>query len=202
MNLIVCSNCNTHVLPNPDGTCPNCQAVIPQGESAVSIRPVEPSRNPVAVEEFTYKKYWKVMLLIQAGVWVLFAFLMLAVGFFFVFPSGGVVRFGGMGWLFFIMGPVGAIVGFLQYRKATDYSVKLSENTIRVGNVRAKWAEIVKLESHMTDKDRANQTAGIQLTTRRGSSLFISALTENLPYIMKYIEDHAKNLKGPVLPVE
>jgi hypothetical protein len=34
MNLMACPNCHKKVLPNPDGTCPNCWAVIPQAQKA------------------------------------------------------------------------------------------------------------------------------------------------------------------------
>jgi hypothetical protein len=190
--LIVCANCKIRVLPNEDGTCPSCRAIIPQSGDAVAIRPGEPSLNRVAIEEFTYQKSWKVITYIKTGALLIFALVMFGVGFFFVFPSGGQIVFGGMGWLYFIMATIGAIVGILQYMNAENYSVKLSEKEIRIGNVRADWAEIVKMESHMTLNDMAyGDMTAILLTTRQGSNLILPAATDNLPYIKKYIEEHA-----------
>ncbi len=195
MDMVVCPTCGTRVFPKADGTCPSCQAVIPPDAGASDIRPAEPPGDSMEVEEFSYKKYWKVTLLIQAFALAAFGFLMLGVGLFFVFPSGGVIQFGGMGWLFFILGPLGAIGGIVQYWKATSYFVEISEWGIRVGKESSGWADIVKMETHMTANDMATKDKpAIRLTTRYGRSMSLPGLTENLLYIKKYIEEHAKNL--------
>jgi hypothetical protein len=195
MDMVVCPTCGTRVFTKADGTCPSCQAVIPPGAGASDIQPTEPPGDSMEVEEFGYKKYWKVSLLILAGALTVWGFLMLGVGLFFVFPSGGVIQFGGMGWLFFILAPLAAIGGFVQYSKAMSYSVELSEWGIRVGKESSGWADIVKMETHMTVDDRATQTIpAIRLTTRQGKTISLHGMTENLFYIKQYIEQHAKNL--------
>jgi hypothetical protein len=189
--LLVCGNCKMRVLPNQDGACPSCGAVITQRNYAV--RTSESTVKHDIGEEFTYQKSWKIITYIWTGTLITFALVMFGVGFFFVFPSGGQIAFGGMGWVYFIMATIGAIVGILQFREVENYFVKLSENEIRIGNDHADWTDIVKMESHMTLNDMAygNKTA-IKLTTRQGNNLILTAATDNLPYIKKYIEDHTK----------
>jgi hypothetical protein len=165
-------------------------------EEETTTSPEKQSGNQIAVEKFTYRKFWKVMSIIRACLWGFAALFMVGLGFFFVFPSGGRVYFGGLGWVLFFFAPIGAILCIFELKNAKTYSVELSEKMIRVSNQPVGWADIVKMETHMTPNDMAtdNQDA-ILLTTRSGKSLSILAATENLPYIKKYIEDHALNLK-------
>ena len=190
MDLIACPNCNAHVIPNPGGTCPSCQAAIPQGVGTLVIHSTEPAVYSMAVEEFTYEISWKALILARAAAYAIFALVMFGLGLFFVFTSGGLV------WLFFFLALIGAIVAWLQYKKANAYFVQLSGDAIQVGNVRVGWEEIVKMETHLTESDMATgEKAAIRLTTRQGISLSLPAVTDNLLYIKKFIEDHAKNLK-------
>ena len=52
------------------------------------------------------------------------------------------------------------------------------------------------METHLAANDMAaGDRATIRLTTGQGNYLAVAAMTENLPYIEKYIEDRAENQK-------
>lgn len=141
----------------------------------------------VKKETFGYSKAWKTKMLLDC-IWpVFFLLAILALGLI-VAGSGGVVEFKWWVPLLVIALIVWAVIEIRNYRKALTFLVELTEETIRVGDKHASWAEISKIESRRA----AGNTTAVLLHTNDGVSLNIPAATEGLPYIKGFIENHVQ----------
>jgi len=141
------------------------------------------------MEKFGYNKAWKAKMLMECSYPVIFLLGVLAIGLFIVWPSGGVAEFKWWMPLLVIGLIIWAIIEIGKYRKALAFLVELSEETIRVGDKRASWADISKVESRRAFGD----VPAIILHTNSGTSLNIPAATESLPYIKGFIDNRTKS---------
>ena len=141
----------------------------------------------VKKEAFGYSKGWKTKMLLDCIYPVIMLLGILVIGII-VAGSGGIAELKWWVPLVFIGSIVWAIIEIRNYRKALAFLVELSEETIRVGDKQASWAEISKMES----RGAMGNSPAVILHTNSGVSLNIPAATEGLPYIKGFIENHVK----------
>jgi hypothetical protein len=163
---------------------------------SASTQPSNPSSSQktggVRVEKFGYNKLWKTARLLNGIYPAVFLVAIVAIYIFIIAPSGGMVEFKWWMPLLVIALIVWAVIEILNYRKTLSYSVELSEETIRVSGVEAKWADITKVEK----SKMFGNNFEITLHTQSGTRLNIPVQTEGLAYINGFVDSHTKNLEG------
>jgi hypothetical protein len=153
---------------------------LPQNDSD----PQKPKGS--GVEKFGYSKMWKASKLVNL-IWPFFLILLVLV--FSILVLQGLATFK---WWF----PLAliALIGWTvmevrTYLKTRSFVVVLSEEAIRVNQLEARWADIVKVEQGKNGDRILHGLSGTILT--------IPAQTDAIAYIRGFVESHTKNIGTP-----
>lgn len=85
---------------------------------------------------------------------------------------------------------VWALLEIAKYRESLDYSVAISEDSIRIRGDQAIWEDVLRVEFRI--KNGLWNEPAIVIHTKAGSSLAISSGTDSLEYVKGFVEGHTK----------
>ena len=155
------------------------------------------------MEIFKYSKLWKASLYIYLGFAIFVLFWLLWIAATIVWPNIGnpllSVKFSW--WVpFFTVGLIVLVIFMIVgIRKAQNFSVELTEGSIRAGKTQMKWGDVSQVEF----KKRSGGLPSISLHSKANSQMEIPGSLDGYGYVGGFVVGHAKNatLVGATKPV-
>lgn len=101
--------------------------------------------------------------------------------------------------LFAVALVIWAIIAIRKALPVFRFTVKISDQTICVGDEEAAWSEIVDVEFKNTlgEKNNIGEPIAIVLRTKSDKTLRIPATLASFAYVKGFIEGHTKHLRKP-----